>query len=58
VPNTPYSLEARVVSYTLELAAGDNRIGGLERGSGVDHNRLEEGVILQDEQDDLVECDQ
>lgn len=47
-----------MVSYTLELAAGDNRIGGLEGGSAVDHNRLEEGVILQDEQDALVECDQ
>ena len=46
MPNTPYSLEARVVSYTLELVAGGNRIGGLEGGSGVDHNRLEEGVIL------------
>jgi hypothetical protein len=56
--NTPYSLEARVVSYTLELAAGVNRIEGLEGGNRVDHNRLEEGVILQDKQDDLVECDQ
>ena len=30
VLNTPYSLEVRVVPYTLELAAGVDRIEGLE----------------------------
>ena len=29
----------------------------VSRGSRVNHNHLEEGVILQDEQDELFECD-